>query len=294
MNPHDDPSALTGAFALDAVDEHERAAMEHALRDSHALRDEVASMEATALLLAYSTEPIDPPAELKASLMAKIASTPQMPAPRRDQGSDDGSTPAPWPVTPLTPPLSEAPDLSETPALSGISAPSGGSGSAAATARLRWFQRPAQVLTAAAAAVAIFVGGGLTANALFDNPGTSSTSASAMSKIYAAADFQRASATVQGGGSATVVWSDSLRESAVILKNVPAAPAGKTYELWYIGSSIRPAGTVDTHGTTTAVLSGSMSPADTIGITIEPAGGSKQPTTKPIVAVPTAGATSGA
>ncbi|WP_066518076.1 anti-sigma factor [Curtobacterium ammoniigenes] len=299
MNPHDDPSALTGAFALDAVDEHERAAMEAALRESHILRDEISSMEETAVLLAYSTDPIEPPAELKATLMAKIATTPQHPAADNTHAARpapdvvaDAPADTPAPVIPLTG-NDAAPELA-----SAVDAPTSTSVGAAERARLRWFQRPAQLLTAAAAAVAIFVGGGLTANAVFDHSTTSpaSSTASGMSRIYAAADFQRATAPVQGGGSATVVWSDQLRQSAVILKHVPPAPSGKTYELWYIGTTIRPAGTVSNiaNGTTSAMLIGSMSPADTIGITIEPAGGTKQPTTKPIVAIPTTGQATGA
>lgn len=66
-----------------------------------------------------------------------------------------------------------------------------------------------------------------------------------------------------------------------------ALPSGKTYQLWYInGSSIKSAGTVQaTSNDVTQVLQGDLKQGDTVGVTVEPAGGSRQPTTKPIVAI---------
>ncbi|XNN87760.1 anti-sigma factor [Curtobacterium flaccumfaciens] len=63
---------------------------------------------------------------------------------------------------------------------------------------------------------------------------------------------------------------------------------------WYIGSeeqggTIKSAGLVDgaADGVHSAVLKGAMSEGATIGMTVEPEGGSEQPTTSPIMAVPT-------
>jgi len=169
-------------------------------------------------------------------------------------------------------------------------------GRASSEARRRWFQRPAVMLTAAAAVAAVFFGG-LGVGSVFDpngsGPGTTQAS-SGLDRIYAASDFQRTTTKVAGGGSATVVWSNDLGKSAVILDGVEQAPKGKTYELWYIGSeeqggAIKSAGLVDgaADGVHSAVLKGAMSEGATIGMTVEPAGGSKQPTSSPIMAVPT-------
>jgi anti-sigma-K factor RskA len=68
-------------------------------------------------------------------------------------------------------------------------------------------------------------------------------------------------------------------------------PSSLTYELWYIGTDgAKPAGTFDVDGSATqsVVLAGKMSAGDSIGVTIEPAGGSKKPTTDPIAVVTTA------
>ena len=63
------------------------------------------------------------------------------------------------------------------------------------------------------------------------------------------------------------------------------------YELWYIGESgARPAGTfsVSESGATWRVLDGDMVAGDMVGVTVEPRGGSEQPTTDPIVAIESA------
>jgi anti-sigma-K factor RskA len=276
----DDLGIMTGSFALDAVDDEERAGMDAALLESAELRSEVESLRETALLLAYATEPIEPPRDLKAALMAKIAATPQLP--------------------PLETPVASGP-ASDTTGREARHAPAAhvasSVGAAESTARRRWFQRPGALLAAAAAVVIVagggFLGGNLV-NSGSQNTGspqasTSQSSSAQLDKIYAAADFERTTTPVTGGGTATVVWSDSLAKSAVILTDVKSVPSDKTYELWYIGAKIVPAGTFNTarSGVTTTVLTGKKTKDATVGLTVEPAGGSKQPTTKPIVAVPT-------
>jgi hypothetical protein len=68
--------------------------------------------------------------------------------------------------------------------------------------------------------------------------------------------------------------------------NLPKLDQGKTFELWVIPANGKPvpAGTFDSQGDSTAVYvsSGSVSAA-AIAVTVEPAGGSAQPTTTPFV-----------
>ena len=303
---HDDPALLTGSYALDALSDDERALIEDALRTSPELQAEADSLRETALQLAYATAPVEPPAALKASLLAQIASTPQA-APIVDATVDSApadSAPADSAPAGSAPagsaPADSAPVLEARPEparhLASIADGSTAGGRATSEARRRWFQRPAVMLTAAAAVAAVFFGG-LGVGSVFDpndsGPGTTQAS-SGLDRIYAASDFQRSTTKVEGGGTATVVWSNDLGKSAVILDGVAQAPKGKTYELWYIGSedeggTIKSAGLVDgvADGVHSAVLKGSLSEGATIGMTVEPAGGSEQPTTTPIMAVPT-------
>jgi anti-sigma-K factor RskA len=90
---------------------------------------------------------------------------------------------------------------------------------------------------------------------------------------------------VTGGGTAAVV---SAHGSAVFAANrLPALPDGKQYQLWVIHdkTNIRSAGLLKLqNGTGQSLVSGVML-NDVVAVSVEPAGGSAQPTTTPIVAL---------
>jgi len=297
---HDDPALLTGSHALDSLSDDERALLEATLSSSPELRAETDSLRETALQLAYAVDPIEPPASLKASLMAQIASMPQAPPLTSAPANSAPSTPSTATAPPLSTPVAETDgDAGQEARFTPAPSVTTRRGRAETAAQRRWFQRPAAALSAAAAVAVVFLGVGLGVGTSFtpsNEPGPGTTQASSgLDRIYAASDFKRSTAKVAGGGTATVVWSNDLGKSAVILDGVAQAPKGKTYQLWYIGSEgtggkITAAGLLDgtTNGVNAAVLAGSRSHDVTIGMTVEPEGGSKQPTTTPIMAVTTA------
>jgi anti-sigma-K factor RskA len=83
------------------------------------------------------------------------------------------------------------------------------------------------------------------------------------------------------GNVGSVVMSSDGRST--MFASMPAAPAGKTYEAWVIrGQAAVPAGLFRGGGTLVLTLTKPARPGDEIAITIEPAGGTKQPTTTPI------------
>ncbi len=91
------------------------------------------------------------------------------------------------------------------------------------------------------------------------------------------------------GGVATVVLAADRHELAVVTNGLPALPAGKVYQLWLIGTTkTASAGLLPPakSGQTPAVLATGVVKGDTLGLTVEPAPGSAQPTTKPILALP--------
>jgi anti-sigma-K factor RskA len=91
------------------------------------------------------------------------------------------------------------------------------------------------------------------------------------------------------GGVATVVLVADKHELAVITNGLPELPAGQVYQLWLIGTKkIVSAGLLPpaTAGRTPAVLASGVVKGDTLGLTVEPAPGSAQPTTTPILALP--------
>ncbi|MGH3192416.1 MAG: anti-sigma factor domain-containing protein, partial [Streptosporangiaceae bacterium] len=97
-------------------------------------------------------------------------------------------------------------------------------------------------------------------------------------------------ATTTKGGVATVVLAAARRELVVTMSGLPALPAGKVYQLWLIGpTKIVSAGLVPapaSSGVTPAVLASGIVTGDKLGLTVEPAPGSAQPTTTPILALP--------
>jgi anti-sigma-K factor RskA len=250
VTARDELHASSGAYALDALSGAERAEFERELTISEHLRAEVTELMDTAVELALSVAPVEPPASLRASVLAAIESEPQHPA-RVEERRE--ATPA------------------------------------ALKARARW--SPLLRVGAVAASVALVVGLGFTIRAGIQAQNDMAT-ASQINEIQAAEDYQRASVRIDGGGTATLVWSHRMKRSALIVAGLRDLPAGSTYELWYIdGDGVAtPAGMfdMDGDGDHSVVLSGDMDAGDTVGVTVEPAGGSDAPTTDPVIVVPTA------
>jgi anti-sigma-K factor RskA len=67
---------------------------------------------------------------------------------------------------------------------------------------------------------------------------------------------------------------------------MPSPPSGKVYELWTIAGRPAPAGTFTPgSGGSVVRLPAAALAAKQIAITVEPSGGSSQPTTKPVMSV---------
>ncbi|MBB2891567.1 anti-sigma factor [Flexivirga oryzae] len=252
---NDDIHALIGAYALDAVTDTERTEFEAHLQACGECRAELAGLrEATAMLGA--AEQATPPPALRDAVLSGISAVRPLP-PVVDAGtsspgrhtarSDDGGTRA---------------DLSER----------------------QPGRRPWRWLVAAAAAAAIIVGG------IAWHPWTGSHPAtvSATQQVLQASDAHRY-VTHLDGATATVVFSPKLGKSVLESEHMAAAPAGHTYQLWYMTASGKATSaglfTPPSDGTGRVLLTGDADRAALVGITVEPRGGSPQPTTKPIMTV---------
>ncbi|KQV25615.1 MULTISPECIES: anti-sigma factor [unclassified Microcella] len=219
--------------------------------------------------LALALPPVSPSPDLKARLMSQVAVTPQLPA----QAVEPAPTAGLSPVPSLAPAASSATDARPA-------------SPAEQRASARWFTRTSATLVAAAAAVALFFGGVVSAN-LFQ-PGDDA--AQQLAAIVAAPDVQTVAAPVSDGGSATLVSSESLGLSAMVFEGLPELSDDEAYALWYItDGQPTPAGlfTVDADGQVVQVLDGAFEAGTIVGVTVEPSTGSPAPTTTPIVAIPT-------
>lgn len=253
---------LSGSYALNGLDAADLAEFETHLQQSQATRDEVTELTDTAVLLGLATRPVQPSAGLKASIMDQLDAHPQLPvAASSAAGASSASV-----------------------ATAAFESPAG------RKAQARWFTRPVTALAAVAAAIALFVGGGVVTTSLAQNS-FAQQQADQLAAINSADDAQRASVDLADGGTATLVWSNTLLSSALIVDGLAPLPADRTYELWYINDAgARPAGTfgVAGSGSTWRVLDGTMKAGDTVGVTVEPRGGSDAPTTDPVVVISSA------
>ena len=223
-----DIHALSGAYALDALDPDERAEFEKHLADCGICRAEVDSLREAAAGLADLVE-VAPPAGLRERVLADVSV-----------------------VRPL-PPLVDR-----------------------ARRRRRW-----GAFLAAAAAIVVLAGGAITWHP-WDRPSSTQISVTGVTQ---APDAQRTTQRLPEGGTVTVYRSVRLDRAAVVVKDLPALPDGKVYEMWLQDAqgSMAPAGTVPP-GVSSAgmVLDGAAADAVGAGMTVEPAGGSAAPTSDPV------------
>lgn len=144
-------------------------------------------------------------------------------------------------------------------------------------------RRSRVALAAAAAAVVAAAGIGLAVEQPWRDESSTRT-LTAADRVLAAADARRVSLDFEDGASATVVHSAREGRAVLLTDDMPAPPPGKTFELWLQdgAGAMHPAGLMDTPGDNKVLLDGDASAATGVGITVEPDGGSEQPTSDPI------------
>ncbi|WP_232331391.1 anti-sigma factor [Agromyces laixinhei] len=251
------------AYSLGALDADERAAVERALGADAELRDEADGFAETAAQLAGAAAPVEPPPALRARLLAQLDELPQQ--------LPQAQLPAPAPQAaqeqqPAQPPRKPGPTER--------------------TARRRWFQRPGAIIAAAAASVVLIAGAIIGVGWAGPNGWGAQRE---MTAIAEASDVQSETHEIEGGGAVTLYWSAEQGRSGVVVEGLPDVGDESTYELWYIDDSgAQSAGTFDVQGEESwRVLDGEFAPGVAVGVTVEPAGGSPQPTTDPIVVIAT-------
>jgi Anti-sigma-K factor rskA, C-terminal/Putative zinc-finger len=250
VNTPIDLHALTGAYAVDALDELERARFEQHLAGCPDCRAEVDSLrEATALIA--ETTATAPPARLRDRVLADIATVRPLPpeAPRV----------TPVPTTPVTAPAAAEPHRRFRPSL-----------------------------LAAAAAVVVLLGTGtyVVTEALRDD--TSQAPPQAQSEVEAvlqAEDAESYRQVFDDGSEAKLVRSPSLGKAVLVTDGMAPPPEGHVYELWLDHEKVGmvPAGLMAEGGEHAVLLEGDAATAIGAGITIEPEGGSEKPTLSDVV-----------
>ncbi|TYC07414.1 anti-sigma factor [Actinomadura syzygii] len=139
-------------------------------------------------------------------------------------------------------------------------------------------------LAAAACLVLALIGGGTTWH--FHR---SAEHAQALNRrvtaVMTAPDAHTSTARAQTA-TITVVSSRSLGEAVVTTARLQRLPPAKTYQMWWLGPTPpRSAGTLNPPGRPRPLVTTGLGNAQRFGVTIEPAGGSQQPTSAPILTV---------
>jgi anti-sigma-K factor RskA len=235
---------LTGAYAVDALTGDELDEFEKHLQRCASCTEEVRGLQETAARLGMTTA-IEPPPWMRQQVLTAAGRTRQLP-------------PTPGGLLDRR-------------------------SSRRATRLRRSLPRSAAAVTMAAAIVVLAI---LQVNTR-DQLHQTQAGNSQVAAILAApgTHIERGSTTL--GGSVTAVISPRDREAVITTADMPTPSDARVYQLWVISASgARSAGLLpgsNSGGITSPVLASDVQSGDRLGITVEPAGGTTQPTTTPIV-----------
>ncbi|MER5740023.1 anti-sigma factor [Streptomyces sp. NPDC002262] len=244
MNQHrSDLHALAAAYALDALDPAERADFAAHLPHCEECRGDVAEFEATAARLAGAAAQ-DPPPALKERTMAAVDGVRQLPPPVPATGA---ARRAPRVLARKAVPLALAASVAAAVSFAGLAA---------------WQYQESQDAQRQVQ--------------------QAERQLDAVSTVLAAPDARTVHGRATNGALTTVVSSDRLNQGVFTATGLPTPAEGTTYQLWLDhDGTMRPAGFIGSDGT--VPLAGDIAGAGAVGLTLEPAGGSPQPTTDPLL-----------
>lgn len=263
---------LIPGYALDALDDADREAVERLLAsDADARR---ALDEYRDVVAAFVVE-AEPPAALRASVLAQVQGTAQV----QDVTAEAPSAPAASSAAPAAPPADPSSEQGAVVATPGTAPSSGGAEvvDLASRRRRRWGTAVAAV--AAAVAIAVPTTVAVQVSAERDRL---REQAQVVSEMLADPESSILRAAVEGGGEASVlVAGDDMLFRA---DGLPELDADQAYQLWVVegDGSVSSAGLLATRdGEATSLVQGQHGVG--MAVSVEPDSGSEQPTTAPIV-----------
>lgn len=286
---------MTGAWALNALDADERARVEEYLAQDPAAADEARSFTETAGELAQGLDPVAPRPELKSSVMARIAQTRQLaPNPPQDEesstiaGHDEAAIPR---SSADNTHRAEVSDTAPSTKKSGGTEKTG-SGDVVPMDRYRSSVRRMRWLAAAAAVLMVTTISGLglwgteraaqeeaqaTIEAMKTEQAGAAQEQSMVSTIMASDDAAHLTIPSEEGGSLHLMYSREQQSMIIQSADLPPLPSGSVYQLWLIDDAPKNAGLL-TGPDQSVMVHREVPPAAQLGLTVEPTGGSEQPT----------------
>jgi anti-sigma-K factor RskA len=251
----EDLHVLSGSYVLDALSTAERADFERHLTHCASCQTEVRGLRETAARLAMAVT-VEPPPAMEQRVLAATYRTRQLPPLASHRARHDRrARVARW--------FAGSPASDRRPLV------------------------PRLAVGVAAVAVAVAAGLGVTQVVTQHQLDNARASGTAITRVVTAPDARTETMRSSGGGTVTVVVSAKYRAAVVTSRDMPALTGSQVYQVWVMsGTGARSAGLLTHTGPADSVLAASVIPGDRIGITVEPAGGTSQPTTSPVVTVP--------
>ncbi|WP_329444006.1 anti-sigma factor [Streptomyces canus] len=257
----EDLHSLAAPYALDALEPAERARFERHLKDCDSCAAEVRALSEDAVRLAWSAA-APPPMAMRDRVLAAVRTIPQEPAVRPE--------PARARPEPARARKSQLP-----PHVWGAQPPP----------RQRQ-RRPLFVPFATATAAAALVVASLfavQANRTQDELDAQKAQASEIAHVLQAADAAATRGQDAQGRTIGVIASASEGRAVVTLSGYSAPPSGRVRQLWLMRPNEQPRSLGLFAADTPLVATGLDKSATSLAVTVEPDGGSPQPTTQPVV-----------
>lgn len=257
----EDLHSLAAPYALDALEPAERARFERHLKDCDSCAAEVRVLSEDAVRLAWSAA-APPPLAMRDRVLAAVRTIPQEPAVRPE--------PARARPEPARARRSQLP-----PHVWGAQPPP-------RQRQRRPLFAPFATATAAAALVvaSLFA---VQADRTQDELDAQKAQASEIAHVLQAADARATRGQDAQGRSITAIASASEGRAVVTLSGYGAPPSGRVRQLWVMRPNEQPRSLGLFAADTPLVASGLDKSATSLAVTVEPDGGSPQPTTQPVV-----------
>ncbi|WP_432105224.1 anti-sigma factor [Streptomyces sp. bgisy091] len=272
-----DPHESSAAYVLHALPEEERRTFEEHLAGCEQCQEEVAELRATTALLGRATAE-QPPGALRDRVLSQVAATPQetrpraeAPGPRAGEPGSDTRTKARRRGPARTLRLALAASVAVALVCLGLA---GWQWREASDAK----DHAHQVEAAAEKHV----------RQVEADANRAETQQRNVTRVLTAPDVRLQTQTLSDGATASVTFSRSEDSATLAVSGLPALPEGRTYAAWFMedGTPV-PAGLLTGNPERrVTLLKGTLDNASAVALSVEPAGGSPQPTTTPLGAVP--------
>ncbi|MEV7321079.1 anti-sigma factor [Streptomyces sp. NPDC093970] len=246
----EDLHSLAAPYALDALEPGERRRFEKHLAGCDRCAAEVRALTEDAVRLAWSTA-APPPLAMRDRVLAAVRATPQAPAPAREHVPN--LPPHVWGAQPPPP-----------------------------RRRQRQLFVPFATATAAAALVvaSLFA---VQAGRTQDRLDAERAQSREIAHVLAATDARAVSGRDAQGRSIGAVASASEGQAVVTLSGYGTLSKGRVHQLWLMRPHAQPRSLGLFRPDTPLVATGLDKSATSLAVTVEPAGGSPQPTSQPVV-----------